>query len=89
MDRDYKTELQETLQQTSPEPLSYVIMNETGPDHNKTFTAGVIYRGQVIGRGNGHSKKEAEQQAAKDAFAHLGVIRAAVPKNGSTSKLPE
>ncbi|MEG6511603.1 ribonuclease III [Desulforamulus ruminis] len=89
LDRDYKTELQETLQQSSPEPLSYVIMNETGPDHNKTFTAGVIYRGQVIGRGNGHSKKEAEQQAAKDAFGHLGAIRAAVPKNGSTSKLPE
>lgn len=88
LDRDYKTELQETLQQTSPEPLGYVIMDETGPDHNKTFTAGVLYRGQVIGKGSGHSKKEAEQQAAKDAFARLDVPRSSGPKTTSASTLP-
>ncbi|ABO50586.1 RNAse III [Desulforamulus reducens MI-1] len=71
LDRDYKTELQEILQQSSPDPLTYTIMDESGPDHDKTFTAGVIYKGKVIGKGSGHSKKEAEQQAAKDAFQHL------------------
>jgi len=80
LDRDYKTELQETLQQTSPEPLSYIIMNETGPDHDKTFTAGVIYRGKIIGQGSGHSKKEAEQRAAKDAFNHLAGLKTTGPK---------
>lgn len=75
LERDYKTELQETLQQTSPEPLYYVILNETGPDHDKTFTAGVMYREQVIGRGSGHSKKEAEQQAAKQALILLQQTR--------------
>lgn len=80
LDRDYKTELQEILQQTSPEPLSYIIMNETGPDHDKTFTAGVIYKGRVIGQGLGHSKKEAEQRAAKDAFSQLEITRGVSPK---------
>lgn len=75
LDRDYKTELQEILQQTSPEPLTYTIMNETGPDHDKTFTAGILYRGEVIGKGSGHSKKEAEQRAAKDAFSKLAPLK--------------
>ncbi|MDO7787179.1 ribonuclease III [Desulforamulus aquiferis] len=82
LDRDYKTELQEILQQTSPEPLSYVITNETGPDHDKTFTAGVIYKGKIIGQGSGHSKKEAEQRAAKDAFSHLKVSKGVGHKPG-------
>lgn len=79
LDRDYKTELQEILQQTSPEPLYYKIISESGPDHDKTFTAAVMYRGQIIGNGTGHSKKEAEQQAAKDAFTHLGNAKVAKP----------
>ncbi|MCL5780534.1 MAG: ribonuclease III [Firmicutes bacterium] len=86
LDRDYKTELQETLQQTSPEPLIYRIMDESGPDHDKTFTAGVIYRGCVIGRGSGHSKKEAEQQAAKDAFKHLDWLKKSDPKPTGAGK---
>jgi len=69
LDKDYKTELQEMLQQHSSDPVSYVILREEGPDHNKTFTAGVVYRGKEIGRGTGHSKKEAEQRAAKEALA--------------------
>ncbi|WP_027351990.1 ribonuclease III [Desulfotomaculum nigrificans] len=80
LDRDYKTELQERLQQNSPDPVSYVIMKETGPDHDKVFTAGVIYRGQIIGQGSGHSKKEAEQQAAKDAFNRLDALKHTGPK---------
>ena len=69
LERDYKTELQENLQKHSPDPLTYVILREEGPDHNKTFTAGVIYRGKEIGCGCGRSKKEAEQQAAKEAIS--------------------
>lgn len=86
LDRDYKTELQETLQQTSPEPLVYKIMDESGPDHDKTFTAGVIYRGCMIGQGSGHSKKEAEQRAAKDAFQHLDRLKTAGAKPTGTTK---
>lgn len=68
LERDYKTELQEMLQQHSPDPVHYVILKEEGPDHDKTFTAGVLYRNKEIGRGSGHSKKEAEQHAAKEAL---------------------
>ncbi|SHK87577.1 ribonuclease III [Desulforamulus aeronauticus] len=82
LDRDYKTELQEILQQTSPEPVTYMIMNETGPDHDKTFTAGILYRGEIIGKGSGHSKKEAEQRAAKDAFSRLESFKNASRQNG-------
>lgn len=83
LDRDYKTELQEILQQTSPEPLTYLIMNETGPDHDKTFTAGILYRGEIIGKGTGHSKKEAEQQAAKNAFSQLELLKKAGKQSGT------
>jgi ribonuclease-3 len=71
--RDYKTELQEILQRTAPEPLNYTIIDEAGPDHEKIFTAAVIYRGKEIGRGKGHSKKEAEQQAARFALENMGL----------------
>ncbi|MCD5407581.1 MAG: ribonuclease III [Desulfotomaculum sp.] len=70
VERDYKTELQEKLQKKSSEPLTYVVLKETGPDHDKVFTAGVIYRQKEIGRGCGRSKKEAEQQAAKEAISN-------------------
>jgi len=70
-ERDYKTELQEMLQKNSPDPVKYVIMKEEGPDHNKFFTAGVIYRGKLLGKGKGRSKKEAEQQAARYAINDL------------------
>jgi len=73
--RDYKTELQEILQSMAPEPVNYTIINEKGPDHEKVFTAAVIYRGKEIGRGVGHSKKEAEQQAARLALESLGRER--------------
>lgn len=73
LEKDYKTELQEMLQQYSSEPVNYVILKEEGPDHDKTFTAGVIYQGKEVGRGTGHSKKEAEQKAAKKALAHMSL----------------
>ncbi|WP_066639353.1 ribonuclease III [Desulfolucanica intricata] len=71
VDQDYKTELQEMLQKKSPEPINYVILKEEGPDHQKVFTAGVVYYGKIIGKGTGRSKKEAEQQAAKIALAEM------------------
>ena len=65
---DYKTELQEIVQQLGSEQVQYTIIREEGPDHNKIFTAGVIYKGELAGTGSGRSKKEAEQQAAKAAL---------------------
>ncbi|HUW63807.1 MAG TPA: ribonuclease III [Spirochaetia bacterium] len=70
-ERDYKTVLQEKLQQYSTAPLSYTIVKEEGPDHNKIFTAAVVYRGRILGNGAGHSKKLAEQQAARSALVQL------------------
>ncbi|OPY59406.1 MAG: Ribonuclease 3 [Pelotomaculum sp. PtaU1.Bin035] len=71
LERDYKSELQEIVQQRGEEPVQYVILKEVGPDHDKTFTAGVVYRGRVAGRGAGRSKKDAEQQAAKSALIKI------------------
>jgi ribonuclease-3 len=68
LERDYKTELQEFVQQHDGEQVQYVILKEEGPDHHKTFTAGVLYRGKLAGSGTGRSKKDAEQQAAKSAL---------------------
>lgn len=70
-DRDYKTELQEALQKKSPDPLAYVIIKEEGPDHHKLFTAGVVFKDRELGRGSGYSKKEAEQQAAREALENF------------------
>ena len=64
---DYKSVLQE-LVQTDKRSLEYVIENEEGPAHNKTFTVSVKVDGIVYGKGCAHSKKEAEQMAAKDAL---------------------
>jgi ribonuclease-3 len=68
LDRDYKTELQEIVQQRGGEQVQYKILREEGPDHHKTFTAGVFYKGELAGNGTGRSKKDAEQQAAKSAL---------------------
>ncbi len=66
--RDYKTELQEILQQESDMNIEYRIVEEYGPDHDKAFVAEVQYGGEAIGSGFGKSKKEAEQQAACSAL---------------------
>jgi ribonuclease-3 len=71
VERDYKTELQEILQKKSNSPVNYLILKEEGPAHDKFFTAGVICAGKRMGIGTGHSKKEAEQQAAKNALECL------------------
>ncbi len=71
--RDYKTELQEIIQQNPEERVRYVLVEESGPDHNKTFTFEVHLNSNVIGRGSGHSKKQAEQNAAKEALSLMGL----------------
>lgn len=71
LDQDYKTVLQEMVQQHGTETVSYIIIREEGPDHDKTFTAGVVYQGKVVGTGTGRSKKESEQKAAKVALVRL------------------
>ena len=64
---DYKSILQE-LVQTDKRSLSYVVVDEVGPSHNKTFTVNVVIDNITYGTGTAHSKKEAEQEAAKDAL---------------------
>ena len=64
---DYKSELQE-LVQTVRKSVSYEIINELGPAHNKTFTCQVMVDNIVMGTGSGSSKKQAEQAAAKMAL---------------------
>lgn len=65
---DFKTRLQELLQKDAFDPPRYVILKEEGPDHRKTFTAAVTYKGKILGTGSGRSKKEAEQIAARRAL---------------------
>ncbi|MBR1833538.1 MAG: ribonuclease III [Ruminiclostridium sp.] len=69
---DYKTSLQEVIQQNPEEHISYEICNEKGEAHRKIFTANVLLNGQTIGTGSGSSKKEAEQAAAKEALSLMG-----------------
>ncbi len=70
--KDYKTQLQEIVQQTPEEKLLYVLVGESGPDHSKRFSVEVHLNSNVIGRGRGKSKKEAEQLAAKEALKLMG-----------------
>lgn len=69
---DYKTLLQEIVQKNPEESVSYALVDESGPDHDKRFSVEVRLNSNVIGRGIGRSKKEAEQQAAKEALALMG-----------------
>ena len=66
--RDYKTALQELVQRQADQVLTYHMTGEAGPDHDKTFQAEVQLNGSAVGTGSGHSKKEAEQAAAKAAL---------------------
>jgi len=68
---DYKTHLQELIQKESADPLSYHVISEEGPDHDKCFNVEVKHKGKILGTGNGKSKKEAEQNAAYIALQKL------------------
>lgn len=71
--KDYKTALQEIIQRNPEEQLSYVLTGEMGPDHDKCFTVEVHLNSNVIGAGSGHSKKNAEQAAARQALELMGI----------------
>src|SRR5207244_6722163 len=66
-----KGHLQELLQARSPANPAYRVVRETGPDHSKQFEAIVEWQGRELGRGYGHSKKQAETAAAEAALATL------------------
>ena len=68
---DYKTALQEHVQRTPGQALRYRLTGEDGPDHAKTFEITVYLNDEVVGAGVGHSKKEAEQNAARSALKAL------------------
>ncbi len=69
---DYKSEVQELIQKNGRNlTITYKIVKEEGPAHNKTFFVNLIYDGNILGEGKGKSKKEAEQNAAKYALAQL------------------
>lgn len=71
--KDYKTMLQEVVQKNPGEIVEYVLVKETGPDHDKRFEVEVHLNSNVIGRGIGTSKKKAEQAAAKEALELMGL----------------
>lgn len=73
---DYKTMLQEIIQKNPEEKVAYVLVKEDGPDHEKTFETEVRLNSNVIGRGTSHSKKGAEQLAAKEALELMGACNA-------------
>ncbi len=71
--KDYKTQLQEIIQKNPEEQLQYVLSGESGPDHNKRFEVEVHLNSNVIGKGIGRTKKQAEQEAAREALALMGL----------------
>jgi ribonuclease-3 len=68
---DYKTKLQELVQQKKNQVLTYALVGESGPDHDKHFEVQVSLNGKVVGSGSGSSKKRAEQSAAASAVENL------------------
>lgn len=70
-DTDFKTQLQEHVQARFKDLPQYILLNQTGPEHQKTFEVAVIVKGQIWGIGTGRSKKEAEQRAAEEALKRL------------------
>ena len=70
--KDYKTLLQQIIQQVEGEILEYILTDESGPAHRKVFSVEARLNSNVIGRGQGKSKREAEQAAAKEALVYFG-----------------
>lgn len=68
---DYKTALQELVQRKKNQVLTYTLVGESGPDHDKQFVVEVSLNGNVVGQGSGRSKKKAEQDAARTAMERL------------------
>lgn len=68
---DYKSQLQETVQRGNLGTIHYEIVSESGPAHHRNFISNVYLNGEVIGSGQGRSKKESEQHAAQQALVEL------------------
>ena len=73
LNTDYKTKLQEIIQKNPEERIEYATIGETGPDHDKRFIVVVKLNSNIIGRGEGRSKKQAEQFAAREALKLMGI----------------
>ena len=71
--KDYKTALQEIIQRNPEEYVTYILTGESGPDHDKLFEVEVHLNSNIIGKGKGKSKKQAEQMAAKQALSLMGA----------------
>lgn len=84
--RDYKTKLQEFYQKEFKRSPRYIVVNETGPDHSKVFDVRIEFQGQVLGEGQGRSKREAEQDAARKAIDTLSLGDAVVAKKKRNKK---
>jgi ribonuclease III len=69
---DYKTELQETLARRG-QSVNYAVLDVEGPPHDRRFRCAAVIEGEQLGAGTGESKKAAEQEAAKEALAKLGI----------------
>lgn len=70
---DFKTALQELIQRRNGQILTYELTGEQGPDHAKVFSVQVLLNGRTVGSGTGHTKKEAEQSAARNALETLSL----------------
>ena len=73
-EEDYKTKLQEVIQQNPEDKLSYAVTGESGPAHDKRFEVTVLLNGSAMAAGTGRGKKAAEQQAAKAALRKLNQL---------------
>ena len=71
---DYKTALQQLVQQNGEDFLEYVTVGQTGPDHQKVFDVEARLNSNIVGRGQGRTKREAEQNAAKEALRLFGEV---------------
>ncbi|MDA8126872.1 MAG: ribonuclease III [Deltaproteobacteria bacterium] len=82
--QDYKTAVQEICQIRFHEIPRYLVLSETGPDHDKRFEAGLLLGERVIAKGSGRNKKEAEQKAAQAALeAFNGAEKTELPPGGA------
>ena len=74
-EKNYKSELQIYFQKRdkNTEVVRYSLEKKSGPDHNPSFTVEAVYQGKIIGKGTGKTRKIAEQNAAKDAFARMDI----------------
>jgi ribonuclease-3 len=70
---DFKSFIQEHIQKSSQGKITYKLLSEEGPDHNKIFEMAIMLEDKMLGKGQGASKKEAQQAAAKNAIDNLGI----------------